>query len=64
MLAKTYNEKLNSVLFEQENGYYFNQCELMSETVKNLKSFRHEVKNYFTIVGGYIKKREYETALN
>lgn len=54
-LSAAYNDKLNATIYKQEKEYYYNQCEFMRESMENLKSFRHDVKNHLSTVSDYIK---------
>lgn len=54
-LSAAYTDKLNATIYEQEKEYYYNQCELMRESMEDLKSFRHDVKNHLSTVSDYIK---------
>ncbi len=54
-LSAAYADKLNATIYEQEKEYYYNQCELMRESMEDLKSFRHDVKSHLSTVSDYIK---------
>lgn len=54
-LSAAYTDQLNAAVYEQEKEYYYNQCELMKESMEDLKSFRHDVKNHLSTVSNYIK---------
>lgn len=54
-LLNSYNNKINSIIFEQEKEYYYNQCKYMEASAENTKSFRHDTKNHFLTIAEYIK---------
>lgn len=54
-LSAAYTDKLNMAIYEQEKEYYYNQCEFMRESMENLKSFRHDVKNHLSTIRDYIR---------
>jgi len=51
--SKTHEEKLKSVLHEQEKEYYYNQCDLMQDSVEKMKTYRHDVKFHLAALKGF-----------
>ena len=45
-LMKSYDEKLEKALLQQQNRAYLNQLEIIKQSQENLKEFRHNVKNH------------------
>jgi len=43
-ISSAYESKLKSALHNQEKEYYFTQCQLMQESVENIKTIRHDIK--------------------
>lgn len=43
-LSKAFAENVKSALHAQEKDYYYAQCQLMQESVENIKSIRHDMK--------------------
>ena len=43
-LSSAYRDKLSITLNTQEKDYYYTQCQLMQESVENIKSIRHDMK--------------------
>ena len=44
VLSLAYEDKLKATLHIQEKEYYFSQCQLMQESVEQVKSMRHDMK--------------------
>ena len=44
VIVAKHEDKLESALHAQEKEYYFTQCQLMQESVENIKSIRHDMK--------------------
>ena len=47
ILSAKYEEKLNSERQAQEKEYYYTQCQLMQESVKQVTAVRHDMKIHF-----------------
>lgn len=45
-LMKSYDEKMEKALLQQQNRAYLNQLEVIKQSQENLKEFRHNVKNH------------------
>lgn len=54
-LLNAYNNKINSIMFEQEKEYYYSQCKYMEASAESAKSFRHDTKNHLLTIAEYIK---------
>ena len=63
-LSAMYEHKLKSKLYEREREYYYNQCELMRDSVEEIKSFKHEVRNHLSALNNYIEQNQSEDALD
>jgi signal transduction histidine kinase len=61
-LSAAYADKLKSKLSEQEKEYYYNQCELMRNTIDEIKAYRHDNKNHLTAVNDFIRNNQTEKA--
>jgi sensor histidine kinase regulating citrate/malate metabolism len=61
-LSSAYADKLRFQLYEQEKNYYYNQCELMAETIEETKSYRHDIKNHLSTANNFIKSSNYKEA--
>ena len=55
-LSAAYKDKLQAALSIQEKEYYFAQCQLMQESVEQMKAFRHDVKSQLTTLKDYTIK--------
>ncbi|MCL2577956.1 MAG: GHKL domain-containing protein [Defluviitaleaceae bacterium] len=61
--SEAYSEKLKSKFISKEREYFYNQCELMRESVDEMKSFHHDVIKHLSAVSGFIKREQYEDSL-
>jgi len=52
-LSAAYEDKLKAALHTQEKEYYFTQCQLMQESVENIKTIRHDMKLHLAIARDY-----------
>ena len=59
-LSAVYESKLKSALNAQEKEYYFTQCQLMQESVEQMKAFRHDIKSQLTTLKDYSIKGKSE----
>ena len=57
-IAKSYEEKMKSMLITQEKEYYLSQCQLMQESVNKMKSFRHDIKIHLAAMKGFSTKNK------
>ncbi|MCL2199270.1 MAG: GHKL domain-containing protein [Defluviitaleaceae bacterium] len=55
-LSAAYQNKLKSALHAQEKEYYFSQCQVMQESVEQVKSIRHDIKIHLATIKGYSSK--------
>jgi hypothetical protein len=53
-LSKSFEDNVKSALHSQEKDYYFTQCQLMQESVENIKSIRHDMKFQLATVRDFI----------
>jgi len=56
VLAAVHEEKLKSALHTQEKEYYFTQCQLMQESVEQMKMYRHDVKFHLATLNDFAIK--------
>lgn len=61
-LAATYADRLKSRLNEKEKEYYYSQCELMCESMEDLRAFRHDIKNNLFVLDSYIREDQCKEA--
>jgi sensor histidine kinase YesM len=61
-LSSAYADKLKFKLYEQEKNYYYNQCELMAETMEETKSYKHDIKNHLSTANNFIKSNNFKEA--
>lgn len=61
-LSAAYADRLKSSLYEQEKEYYYNQCELMRETIDEVKSYKHDIKNHLSTANNFIKHNKSDEA--
>jgi sensor histidine kinase regulating citrate/malate metabolism len=59
-LSSAYADKLKFKLYEQEKNYYYNQCELMSKTIEETKSYKHDIKNHLSIANKFARANDIE----
>lgn len=55
-LSASYADKLKAELYEKEREYYYSQCELMRESVEDLSSFKHDIKNNLSVLSSFIRQ--------
>lgn len=61
-LSAAYADRLKSQLYEKEKEYYYSQCELMRESMEDLRAFRHDIKNNLSVLDSYIIKNQCKEA--
>ena len=54
-LVSTYNLKIQSALLAEEKEYYYNQCQYMLQSEKEMNSFRHDVRNQLDMIYELLK---------
>jgi len=64
ILSKTFEETLTSALHSQEKEYYFAQCQLMQESVEQVKSIRHDMKLHLAAIRDYTAHDKANEATN
>ena len=50
------NKELKSELISQEKNFYYSQCKLMQESVRQVKSLRHDIKLHLHALQGMAEK--------
>jgi len=53
-IAAKHEDKIKSALQAQEKEYYYVQCQLMQESVENIKSMRHDMKLHLATARDFI----------
>ncbi len=61
-LLSSYHNKINSIIFEQEKEYYYNQCKYMEASAESTRSFRHDIKNHLLTISDLIKSNKCKQA--
>ena len=59
-LSLAYENKVKSALNAQEKEYYFTQCQLMQESVEQMKAFRHDIKSQLATLKDFSAKGKSE----
>jgi len=52
-VSKSFEKDIKSALHSQEKEYYFTQCQLMQESVEQVKSIRHDMKLHLATIRDY-----------
>ena len=60
-ISSTYEDKLKAALHDQEREYYFSQCQLMQESVEQVKAIRHDMKIHLATIKGYTANNKMAT---
>ena len=55
---------METATLKQENLFYYNQLKSMDDTVKETRSFRHDIQNHFNMIEGYIRADKIADALS
>lgn len=58
-----YEKLLDSATLKQENIFYHNQLDSMNERMKETKAIRHDIRNHFNMLEGYLKSDKTEDAI-
>jgi len=61
-LSAVYDDKLKSALHTQEKEYYFAQCQLMQDSVENIKTIRHDMKFHLAAAMDFTAKGKADEA--
>jgi len=48
--------KLKAEIYEKEKDYYLIQCQMMEESVEQMKAFRHDIKLHLATLENYVEK--------
>jgi len=60
-LSAKYQDELQSALHSQEKEYYFTQCQLMQDSVEQVKAIRHDIKIHLSTLRDYTVKNKAAT---
>jgi len=52
-VSKSFEKEIKSAMHIQEKEYYFTQCQLMQESVEQVKSIRHDMKLHLATIRDY-----------
>lgn len=63
-LMKTYHEKMEKELLQQQNNIYGKQFKLINRSQEDMKMLRHDIKNHINTLHAMIEKNDNEGALN
>jgi len=61
-LSAAFEDKLKSALYIQEKEFYFAQLSLMQESVKNVRSIRHDMNLHLATIRDFISNNEDSTS--
>ncbi len=56
-------DKMDKILFGQQNKYHQKQFELMESSLKTTKAMRHDLRNHLSVIYALVEKGERDTAL-
>lgn len=62
-LLKEYENRIERLLLKQQNEYYIKQFEIMDQVWKSTRVQRHDMKNHFLALQGYLEKENTDKAL-
>ena len=54
-LSKFYEQSLEAAYIEQERTYYKNQCGIMQSATEDMRSFKHDISNHFSVLSNLLK---------
>lgn len=63
VLMKSYDEKMEKALLEQQNRAYLRQLEIISQSQENLREFRHNIKNHVLTFKTLIENNDNKAAV-
>ncbi len=63
LLMKTYHDKMEKQLLQQQNNAYSKQFEIINQSQENIKMLRHDMKNHITSLQSLIEINDNESAL-
>lgn len=58
-----YEKQLETATLKQENIYYHDQLKSMEQSVKDTRSFRHDIQNHFNMIEGFLKANKNDEAV-
>lgn len=58
VLIKSYEEKMEKALLQQQNSAYLKQLEIISQSQENLREFRHNIKNHVISLKTLIENKD------
>lgn len=61
-LSLSYEQRIKNERINQEREFYYNQCEIMHTTSKEIAGLQHDMKNHFFALHELIDKGEYSKA--
>ena len=61
-VSEAYQEKMQKTVLENRLAMYQNQFEIIHEARQDMKQLRHDMKNHFLLVEGYLQKGKYAEA--
>ncbi|MBQ6995161.1 MAG: GHKL domain-containing protein [Lachnospiraceae bacterium] len=61
-VSEAYQEKMQKTVLEKQVAMYQNQFEIIHEARQDMKQLRHDMKNHFLLVEGYLEKGKYAEA--
>lgn len=59
-VSEAYQEKMKKAVLENQIVMYQNQFEMIHESRQDMKQLRHDMKNHFMLMEGYLQKGKYE----
>lgn len=62
-IAEAYEEKLKVELHAREKQYYLSQSEMMTESVEQMKAFKHDIRNHLVTLMAYTEQGNSAEAL-
>lgn len=61
-VSDAYKEKMQKTVLENQIVMYQNQFEIIHEARQDMKQLRHDMKNHFLLIEGYLQKGKYAEA--
>ena len=61
-VSDAYKEKMKKTVLENQIVMYQNQFEIIHEARQDMKQLRHDMKNHFMLIEGYLQKGKYAEA--
>lgn len=63
-LMKTYEEKIEKVLLQQQNNAYLKQLDIINQSQESIRVFRHDLKNHALYLKSIISDKDNEAAID